>query len=89
MDFTLLGGRRVGDAVGSLLRRPLLSSPREGDETRAFHFTVPVSLLAQLTRLAHIDDALDGDIRAAWTKGTSRLASCWTPPTRAARTSRA
>ena len=41
----------------------------EGDETRAFHFTVPVSLLAQLTRLAHIDDALDGDIRAAWDKG--------------------
>ena len=41
----------------------------EGDETRAFHFTVPVALLAQLTRLAHIDDALDGDIRAAWDKG--------------------
>jgi hypothetical protein len=38
----------------------------EGDETRTFHFNVPVSLLAQLTRLAKIDDALDGDIRAAW-----------------------
>ena len=40
----------------------------EGDETRKFDFTVPVSLLAQLTRLAKIDDALDGDIRAAWDK---------------------
>ena len=38
----------------------------EGDETRKFDFNVPVSLLAQLTRLANIDDALDGDIRAAW-----------------------
>lgn len=38
----------------------------EGDETRKFDFNVPVSLLAQLSRLARIDDALDGDIRAAW-----------------------
>ena len=38
----------------------------EGDETRKFDFNVPVSLLAQLSRLANIDDALDGDIRAAW-----------------------
>ncbi len=38
----------------------------EGDETRSFHFTVPVSLLAQLSRLARLDHKLDGDIRAAW-----------------------
>ena len=38
----------------------------EGDETRKIEFNVPVSLLAQLSRLARIDDALDGDIRAAW-----------------------
>lgn len=38
----------------------------EGDETRTFNFTVPVSLLAQLSRLARLDHKLDGDIRAAW-----------------------
>jgi hypothetical protein len=38
----------------------------EGDETRSFNFTVPVSLLAQLSRLARLDHKLDGDIRAAW-----------------------
>jgi hypothetical protein len=38
----------------------------EGDETRKFNFTVPVSLLAQLTRLANLDDTLNGNIRAAW-----------------------
>jgi hypothetical protein len=38
----------------------------EGEETRKFDFNVPVSLLAQLSRLTRIDDALDGDIRAAW-----------------------
>lgn len=42
---------------------------KEGDETRKLAITVPVSLLAQLTRLAKIDDALDGDIREAWDKG--------------------
>ena len=42
---------------------------KEGDETRKIAITVPVSLLAQLTRLAKIDDALDGDIREAWDKG--------------------
>ncbi len=40
----------------------------EGDETRKFSVHVPVALIAQLTRLAHIDDALDGDIRTAWDK---------------------
>jgi len=38
----------------------------DGDETRKFSVHVPVSLLAQLTRLANIDDALEGDVRAAW-----------------------
>jgi hypothetical protein len=38
----------------------------EGDETRKFTFPVPVSLLAQLSRIANLDDKLDGDIRAAW-----------------------
>ncbi len=38
----------------------------EGDETRTFNFSVPVSLLAQLSRLARLDHKLDGDIRAAW-----------------------
>lgn len=38
----------------------------EGDETRKFTFPVPVSLLAQLTRIANLDHKLDGDIRAAW-----------------------
>jgi formylmethanofuran dehydrogenase subunit D len=38
----------------------------EGDETRSFTFPVPISLLAQLSRLARFDDKLDGDIRAAW-----------------------
>ena len=41
---------------------------KDGDETRRLSVNVPVSLLAQLTRLAHIDDALDGDIRSAWDK---------------------
>jgi hypothetical protein len=40
----------------------------EGDETRKFSVHVPVALIAQLTRLAHIDDAIDGDIRTAWDK---------------------
>ncbi len=40
----------------------------DGDETRKFSVHVPVSLLAQLTRLANIDDALDGDIQMAWDK---------------------
>lgn len=38
----------------------------DGDETRRFSVHVPVSLLAQLTRLARIDDTLDGDIKMAW-----------------------
>jgi hypothetical protein len=41
---------------------------KDGDETRKLSIHVPVALLAQLTRLARIDDALDGDIRAAWDK---------------------
>jgi hypothetical protein len=41
----------------------------EGDETRKLSVNVPVALLAQITRLAHLDDVLDGDIRAAWDKG--------------------
>ncbi len=40
----------------------------DGGETRKFSVHVPVALIAQLTRLAHIDDALDGDIRTAWDK---------------------
>src|SRR5262245_66342068 len=46
---------------------------KDGDETRKISVNVPVSLLAQLTRLAHIDDALDGDIRTAWDKGDITL----------------
>ncbi len=42
---------------------------RDGDETRKLSIHVPVSLVAQLTRMAHIDDFLDGDIRAAWDDG--------------------
>lgn len=42
---------------------------KDGDETRKLSIHVPVALLAQLTRLAHIDDALDGDLRTAWDKG--------------------
>jgi hypothetical protein len=38
----------------------------DGDEARKLSIHVPVALLAQLTRLAHIDDAMDGDIRAVW-----------------------
>jgi hypothetical protein len=41
---------------------------KDGDETRKLSVHVPVALIAQLTRLAHIDDALDGDIRTAWDK---------------------
>jgi hypothetical protein len=39
---------------------------RDGDETRKLSIPVPVSLIAQLARLANIDDALDGEIRAHW-----------------------
>lgn len=39
---------------------------KDGDETRKLSIPVPVSLLAQLARLANIDDALDGEIRAHW-----------------------
>jgi hypothetical protein len=39
---------------------------KESDETRRMSFNVPVALLAQLTRIARIDDAIDGDVRAAW-----------------------
>ena len=38
----------------------------DGNETRKFSVHVPVALIAQLTRLAHIEDTLDGDIRTAW-----------------------
>ena len=38
----------------------------DGDETRKFSVHVPVALIAQLARLAHIEDTLDGDIRTAW-----------------------
>jgi hypothetical protein len=41
---------------------------KDGEETRRLSFNVPVALLAQLTRLAHIDDSLDRDIRVAWDK---------------------
>lgn len=41
---------------------------KDGDDTRKMSINVPVSLLAQLTRLARFDDALDGDIRTAWDK---------------------
>ena len=39
---------------------------RDGDETRRMSFNVPVALLAQLTRIAHLDDSFDRDIRRAW-----------------------
>jgi hypothetical protein len=39
---------------------------RDGDEIRRMSFNVPVTLLAQLTRIAHLDDAFDRDIRRAW-----------------------
>lgn len=41
---------------------------KDGGETRKISIHVPVALLAHLTRLAHIDDALDGDLRTAWDK---------------------
>lgn len=39
---------------------------KDGDEIRRMSFNVPVTLLAQLTRIAHLDDAFDRDIRRAW-----------------------
>ncbi len=39
---------------------------KDGDEIRRMSFNVPVTLLAQLTRIAHIDDAFERDIRRAW-----------------------
>ncbi len=41
---------------------------KDGGEMRTMSVHVPVALLAQLTRLAHIDAALDGDLRTAWDK---------------------
>jgi hypothetical protein len=41
---------------------------KEGDETRRMSFNVPIALVAQITRMAKIDDAIDGDVRAAWDK---------------------
>jgi hypothetical protein len=39
---------------------------KDGDEIRRMSFNVPVTLLAQLTRIAHIDESFDRDIRRAW-----------------------
>lgn len=39
---------------------------KDGDEVRRVSFNVPVALLAQLTRIAHLDDDFDRDIRRAW-----------------------
>lgn len=39
---------------------------KDGDEIRRMSFNVPVTLLAQLTRIAHIDDSFDRDVRRAW-----------------------
>ncbi len=39
---------------------------KDGDEIRRMSFNVPVTLLAQLTRLAHIDESFERDIRRAW-----------------------
>jgi hypothetical protein len=67
-------------AVGiSLWRRPAAEFRRirgfrvqvkktDGGETRTASFNVPVSLLAQLARLSHLED-LGGDIRSDWGKG--------------------
>jgi hypothetical protein len=39
---------------------------KDGDEIRRMSFNVPVALLAQLTRIAHLDDNFDRDMRRAW-----------------------
>ena len=39
---------------------------KDGDEIRRMAFHVPVALLAQLTRIAHLDESFDRDIRMAW-----------------------